>query len=199
MSRELAAEIAITAARLVVDEGLDYGSAKRRAVRELNLSARTGDLPSNDMLEEEVRARLALFHADTQPGELAALRAIAATWMERLAAFRPHLAGAVWRGTATRLSTVHIDLYCDDSKAAELALIAHRVDYDVGSHTDKRGRQVDILSVEQSSRELGVRVQVAMSILDYDDLRGALRSDSRGRRPRGDLAALRVSMAEAVA
>jgi exodeoxyribonuclease-3 len=38
-------------------------------------------------------------------------------WMARLADFRPHLSGAVWRGTATRLSDVHLDLYCDDSKA----------------------------------------------------------------------------------
>ena len=199
MSRELAVEIAIAAARLVVDEGLDYGSAKRRAVRDLDLPARTSDLPSNEALEEEVRARLALFHADTQPAELLALRTIAATWMERLAAFRPHLAGAVWRGTATRLSTIHVDLYCDDSKAAELALIANRVDYDVSSSTDRRGRTVDMLIVEQPCRELGVRVQVAFTILDYDDLRGALRADARGRSQRGDLAALRASMTEATA
>ena len=58
--------------------------------------------------------------------------------MERLAEFRPHLAGAVWRGTATRLSAMHIDLYCDDPKAAEIALINQRVHYDAGRPT--RGR-----------------------------------------------------------
>lgn len=199
MQREITAEIAIAAARLVVDEGLDFGSAKRRAVRDLNLRSRTTELPGNEAIEDEVRARIALFHADTQPAELAELRAIATTWMERLAAFRPHLAGAVWRGTATRLSTIHIDLYCDDSKAAELALIEHRIDYDVASTTNPRGRQLDMLIVEQASASLGVRVRVSLGILDYDDLRGALRADSRGRSQRGDLAALRTQLAAAAA
>jgi hypothetical protein len=34
-------------------------------------------------------------------------------------------------------------------------------------------------------------VGVHLLIYDFDDLRGALRADARGRRPRGDLAALR--------
>ncbi len=66
-------EIAATAARMVVEEGLEYGPAKRRAVRQLGLGPRTA-LPDNDAIEDEVREYLALFCADTQPGELAALR-----------------------------------------------------------------------------------------------------------------------------
>ena len=69
-----------------------------------------------------MREHLALFCADTQPAELRALRGLALRWMQRLAEFRPHLSGAVWRGTATRLSSIHLDLYCDDPKAAEIAL-----------------------------------------------------------------------------
>ena len=38
--------------------------------------------------------------------ELAALRELALQWMHRVAEFRPHLSGAVWRGTATRLSDI---------------------------------------------------------------------------------------------
>jgi len=34
-------------------------------------------------------------------------------------------------------------------------------------------------------------VTLRLDVLDYDDLRGALRTDARGRAPRGDLAALR--------
>jgi hypothetical protein len=138
-----------------------------------------------------VREYLAIFHADTQPAELAALRAVALVWMERLAAFRPHLTGAVWRGTATRLNNVHLELFCDDSKAAELALIDTRVDYDVGSRPGPRGEPIDVLSVAHTSRELGERVTVHLSVLDHDDLRGALKPDASGRSQRGDLAALR--------
>ena len=185
-------EIAATAARLVVEEGMEYGPAKRRAARVLGRNSnRSAELPGNDEVEDAVREYLALFCADTQPAELAELRAIAARWMERLAPFRPHLTGAVWRGTATRLNDIHIDLYCDDSKAAELALIDRRVDYDVGSAPGRRGESVDVLSIAEPSAVLGERVTLHLHVLDHDDLRGALKPDTGGRTQRGDLAALR--------
>jgi len=185
-------EVAATAARLVVEEGMEYGPAKRRAARQLGRGAvRAPDLPGNDAVEDAVREYLALFCADTQPGELAELRTIAARWMERLATFRPHLSGAVWRGTATRLNDIHLDLFCDDSKAAELALIDRRVDYDVSSAPGPRGDSVDVLSIAEPSAALGERVTLHLHVLDHDDLRGALKPDTGGRTQRGDLAALR--------
>src|SRR5258708_38558945 len=133
------AEIAEPAARLVVEEGLEWGAAKHRALRQLGLPARTA-LPGNDLVEEAVREYIALFCADTQPQELQALRELALQWMDRLAEFRPHLAGAVWRGTATRLNDIHLQLYCDDPKSAEIALINQRLDFDVGSVPGPRGQ-----------------------------------------------------------
>ena len=191
------AAIAVAAARLIVEEGMEYGAAKRRAARDLGVNARNGELPGNDEIEDEVRAYLELFHADTQPGELAELRRIAALWMERLAAFRPHLTGAVWRGTATRLSSVFIDLFCDDPKSAEIALIDQRVDYDVSSIDGPRGRILDVLNLTVPSPTIAGGVHVALTVRDYDDLRGALQRDSRGRSERGDLAALRAREAQA--
>ncbi|MBI5335879.1 MAG: hypothetical protein HZB72_15045 [Burkholderiales bacterium] len=193
---DLAQEIAAAAARLIVEEGLDYGAAKKRAVKSLGLPARS-ELPANELVEDEVRAYIDLFCADTQPAELAALRELAATWMERLAAFRPHLTGAVWRGTATRLNDIHLQLYCDDSKSAELALIDRRVDYDVGATDGPRGEPVDVLTLASTSPALGQRVLIHLTILDHDDLRGALKPDSRGRPWRGDLQALRALMQKA--
>lgn len=195
MSSSFTDEIAVAAARLVVEEGMEYGPAKRRAARQLGRhGTRSADLPANDAVEEEVRAYLAIFCAETQPAELAALRAVALLWMQRLAEFRPHLTGAVWRGTATRLNNVHLQLFCDDSKAAEIGLIDRGVVYDVGSTTSLRGADVDVLSVTSPSTELGERVTVHLSVLDHDDLRGALKPDATGRSSRGDLAALRKLM-----
>lgn len=195
MSSALTHEIAAFAARLVVEEGMEYGPAKRRAARQLGgAGTRAGELPGNDAVEDEVRTYLAIFCADTQPGELAALRSVAALWMERLAEFRPHLTGAVWRGTATRLNNVHLQLYCDDSKAAELALIDRGVAYDVGSTSNPRGDDVNVLTVTSPSPELGERVTVHLSVLDHDDLRGGLKPDAAGRSQRGDLAALHKLM-----
>jgi hypothetical protein len=190
MTSTLSAEIAATAARLIVEEGLEYGAAKRRAARDLGATGRSSVLPGNDQIEDEVRAYISLYHADSQPAELAALRDLAATWMERLAAFRPHLTGAVWRGTATHLNDIHIELYCDDPKAAELALIDQRVDYEVSSGESARGRPVDVLNLYVPGPDPTRPIRVALTVLDYDDLRGALRSDARGQAQRGDLAAL---------
>ncbi|MEO6896082.1 MAG: hypothetical protein ABI218_05510 [Caldimonas sp.] len=191
------AAIAAAAARLIVEEGMEYGAAKRRAARDLGFGQRPGDLPGNDVIEDEVRTYIELFHADTQPHELAELRAIAARWMEKLAPFRPHLAGAVWRGTATRRNSVFLDLFCDDSKAAEIALIDMRVDYDVSSVDGPRGRILDVLNIEVASVALGGRVHLALTVRDYDDLRGALRRDGRGMSERGDLSALRAREVQA--
>ena len=88
-----------------------------------------------------------LFCADTQPAELAALRRLALTWMERLPQFRPHLAGAVWHGTATRLSDIYLQLFCDDPKSAEIALIDHGVDYEARTVTGFQGEPVEALSL----------------------------------------------------
>jgi len=192
MASTLTAELASAAARLIVEEGMEYGPAKRRAARVLGrASVRPAELPDNDMVEEEVRAYLALFCADTQPAELHALRETAATWMERLLAFRPHLTGAVWRGTATRLNSIHLQLFCDDSKEAEIFLLDRRVEFDVGSIDGPRNRPIDVLSFAVPNAELGELVTLHLSILDFDDLRGALKADTQGRTERGDLPALR--------
>ena len=191
----LKTEIAATAARMVVEEGLEYGPAKRRAVRQLGLPARTS-LPDNDLVEDSVREYIELFCGDTQPAELEALRRLAVTWMERLAAFRPYLGGAAWHGTATRLSDIYLQLFCDDPKTAEIALIEHNVDYDVRTVTGFNGESVDALSLSSLSPELGEPIGVHLLIYDHDDVRGALKADNKGRSPRGDLRAVRALLGQ---
>ena len=184
-----AEEIASTAARLVVDEGMEYAQAKRKAARGLGRRTRGhADLPSNELVEDAVREHLELFCADTQPGELLALRRVALRWMLRLAEFRPHLAGAVWRGTATRLSAVHIDLYCDDAKGAEIALINQGIQFEASAADGET--EVHYLSLAEPCAELGEPVTVHLAVRDLDAQRGALKPDARGRSWRGDAAAL---------
>ena len=185
----IASEISITAARLVVEEGLDFGAAKLRAVKQLGLPART-ELPSHDEVEIEVRDYIALFCADTQPAELMALRQLALVWMQRMADFRPYLGGSVWHGTATKLSDIYIALFCDDSKSAEIALIDHRADYVARSIKGFDGATVEALSIHAPCKTLNTEIGVHLMVYDYDDLRGALKLDSQGRKPCGDLAAV---------
>ncbi|PPE67941.1 hypothetical protein [Caldimonas caldifontis] len=189
----LTAEIAAAAARLIVEEGMEYGPAKRRAAKLVAPRTRGPvDLPDNTLVEDEVRAYIDLFCADTQPGELAALRAVALRWMLRLGEFEPHLTGAVWNGTATRHSDVWINLFCDDSKSVEIGLLNLRIPYDVGQTIGFRGETVDVLTVSDHHDALDQPVLVHLSLYDRDDLRGALRRDARGRAERGPLAAVQA-------
>jgi hypothetical protein len=180
-------EIANVAARLILSDGVSYASAKLKALKELGLPERT-PVPSNDALDEAIRDYIAIFCPD-QPQELLALRRHALDWMERLEALsahlRPHLTGAVWNGTATKQSDIWIQLFCDDSKAAELALIDKDQAYEVGSTRGFKGKMVDVLSMHSVCAGLGLKgnaedVGVHLVVYDYDDLRGALITGQRG-------------------
>jgi hypothetical protein len=189
------AEIAGLAARWVVEDGMEYGPAKRQATKQLGLGARA-PMPSNDELEAAVMDYIAVFCVDTQAIELAALRRLALFWMTRLSAFRPHLSGAVWHGTATRKSDIYLQLFCDDSKSAEIALIDQGAKYLARTVNGFQGEPVDALSVHAFCAELNEEIGVHLMIHDYDDMRGALKPDAKGRSPRGDVAALTRMLSE---
>ena len=195
MLQTIKTQIAASAAALVVEEGLEYGPAKRRAVKQLGLPARS-ELPGNDEIEDAVREYISVFCADSQPVELAALRELALIWMRRMTGFRPYLAGAVWHGTATRLSDIYIQLFCDDPKSAEIALIEHNVAYEPRTVTGFTGDSVEALSLHCVCKPLNVSVGLHLLVYDHDDLRGALRPDAKGRVPRGDTRAVETLLAK---
>jgi hypothetical protein len=192
----LGLEIAAAAARLVVDEGLDYGEAKRKAARAFG-SAGSRALPSNEAVEDEVRTTLALFHADTQPAELAALRALSLRWMRKLAAHRPHVAGAVWRGTATLRSCVRLELYADDPKMTAIELANLGIDDTVGPTEATIYEHHERLRSPDGEAWHDAVVTLWFEVHDADALRGALKPDNRGQTWRGDIAALERASADA--
>lgn len=189
-------EIAALAAQLIVEEGLEYGPAKRRAAKMMGLRAHVA-LPGNYDVEAAVRGYIAVFCADTQPAELLELRKLALSWMDRLAIFRPHLVGAVWHGTATRRSDIYLQLFCDDCKSAEIALIDREIRYQVSRVAGFRGEAVDALSIRSPCPQFQEEIGVHLMIYDFDDVRGALKPDAHGRVPRGDKKALLRLLGEA--
>lgn len=184
-------EIAAAAARMVVEDGLDFASAKRRAAKQMGLGSRAA-LPDNAQMEAAVRDYIAVFCADTQAEELKALRHLALQWMQRLSRFRPHLSGAVWHGWATRHSDIHLHLYCDDAKEAEWALLDHRVDYQPGVAPGRDREDVQVLSLRVRCEALSQWVLIHLLVHDLDALRGALLPDAEGRKPKGDVVAVRA-------
>ncbi len=187
------ATVAATAARLVVEDGLEYQAAKQQAARQLGLGSR-GPWPDNALMDAAVREHIAVFCPDTQAVELQALRELALVWMARLADFEPLLAGAVWLGTATRHSDIYLQLYCDDPKTAEFQLLDRRVDYQPGTVTGWRGEPVEVLTVRSRCEALNQWVLVHLMLYDRDDVRGALKPDAQGRVLRGSAQALRRLM-----
>ena len=183
-------ELAQAAARLVVEEGLEFGPAKQRALKQLKLPARTA-LPDNDLVEAAVREYLAVFCADTQPAELLALRELALQWMDRLQAFQPLVSGAVWHGTATRLSDIYLHLFSDDPKAVEISLINEGVDYEASRVAGLRGVDADALSIHAWSPELQEDIGVHLLVHDTLAQRGSLQLDQQQRKPRGTASQLR--------
>lgn len=186
--------IAHTAAALVVDEGLEMQAAKQRALRQLGLPPRTR-LPSNEAVQDAVDAHIRLYCADTQPQELAALRALALQWMQRLTPFQPLVGGAVWRGSATRLSNIHLQIFSDDPKEPAIFLLNEGIDHAAEHARGIHGETVDVLGFHVFSRELQDYVTVHLWINATRGMRGALLPDGKGQVLRGNAAALAQKIA----
>jgi len=197
-------EIAIAAARMIAEDGLDYSTAKRKAARQVVGDARIEGawLPDNDLIEEEIREYQALFQGESQPAVLRRLREIALDWMQRLETFNPYVTGAVLNGTAGEHSDIHLQIFCDNPKDVAIYLLNANVQYDV-SETRRfalRGAAsrdwVETLSFLWKASRDDEPVGIHVALYDTDDLRGAVRADARGRLPRANLQALRALLDE---
>jgi len=192
-------EIAIAAARMIAEDGLDYATAKRKAARQVVGETRIEGtwLPDNDQIEEEIREYQALFQSDSQPAVLRRLREIALEWMQRLEAFNPFLTGAVLNGTAGEHSDIHLQIFCDNAKDVAIWLLNANVQYDVSEtrHFAARGL-VETLSFMWRPSRAEEPVGIHVALYNTDDLRGAVRADARGRLPRASAQALQALIDE---
>ena len=126
--------IAHAAARILAEDGsLDYGSAKRKAARQLGAPG-SNSLPDNQEVEEALRSYQALYQADEVHAQLAHLRAVAIDYMERLAEFDPHLTGSVLNGTAGRHAGIQLQLFTDRQKDVEFLLMGLGVPYQASEY-----------------------------------------------------------------
>ncbi len=130
---ELSFELAQLAARHIAEEGLSYGQAKRKAAKQCGVGEHNAAMPSNEVIEQALREYLNEFQTDTQPAELRRLRELALMWIDNLCALdsangmneacKALAVGAVVNGTANEHSAVHIQVFTDEFKALEMALL----------------------------------------------------------------------------
>ena len=174
----LRSEIAACAARLIAEEGLDYVSAKRKAVKQLapDMRLQRDLLPDNDEIADELRIHQQLFQADTQPARLVQLRRVALALMRILAPYDPHLTGAVLNGTAGEHSDIHLHLFADNVKEVEMFLLNQGIDFDAheappdNRHMAGRGK-IETLSFMWSPAARQAAEGAHLSLFDRDSLR----------------------------
>ena len=130
--QDMRRRIAHAAARMLAEDGsLDYGSAKRKAARQLG-APDSGALPDNQQIEEALRSYQALYQADATRTQLALLRQTAIDYMEQLAEFDPHLTGSVLNGTAGPHADINLQLFTDHQKEVEFMLMRMNTPYQAG-------------------------------------------------------------------
>jgi len=164
--QDMRRRIAHAAARILAEDGsLDYGSAKRKAARQLG-APDSGNLPDNQQIEEALRSYQALYQADETRAQLALLRQVAIEYMERLADFDPHLTGPVLNGTAGRHASINLQLFTDQQKDVEFLLMGLGTPYQAAEYraADAPGRiyprfvsddpRATVYSIVYSSAEL---------------------------------------------
>jgi hypothetical protein len=191
----LRAEIAAVAARMIAQDGADYGTAKRKAARQVLGDEQPAShlLPDNAQIEQEVRQYQALFFGDTQPARLYALRTVALEVMDALAQFTPYLTGPVLNGTAGEHHDIHLQLFAESAKEVQIFLLNRNVNIEISESPHFKGRRHD--PVEMVSflwRNEGVHAE----LYEQHDLRGALKARADGRPQRVDAATLRALMAQ---
>ncbi|CAN5418925.1 hypothetical protein BH11PSE11_BH11PSE11_01160 [soil metagenome] len=186
----LRAEIASAAARMIAEDGADYGSAKRKAASQILGGGKiSGDfLPDNAQIEDEVRLYNQLFFGETQPARLSLLRKLALQLMQELAPFNPYLTGAVLNGTAGEHSDIHLQLFAESPKEVEIYLVNKNINFEVSevAHFKNRSEPVERLSFMW--RNEGVH----LALYELDDLRGAVKQAVAGRMERAGIDAVRV-------
>ncbi len=190
----LRAEIAAAAARLIAEDGVDYGTAKRKAVKQIlgNSKVRGNVLPDNSQIEDEVRVYNELFFGDTQPARLLHLRQLAVRLMAELAPFQPHLTGAILNGTAGEHSEIYLQLFAESPKDVEIYLLNKGVDFDVSESNHFKGHNEPVETLSFLWQQEGVH----LALYNSDDLRGALKKSSSGRAERADIESVRALLSE---
>lgn len=191
----LRSEIAATAARLIVESGLDYGSAKLKAARQLTGGGALprGAMPDGDEIDAALREHLELFDPEHQ-ARVEQRRRVAVRLMNELADFSPYITGAVWKGICAEHAPIHLQLFHDNPKEVEMRLLNEGLRFDVLTLPHFRQPQESVEALAMAWRG----EPVLLSLYATDDLRGALRRPLDRAAERGDVTALRARLGESV-
>jgi len=187
-NQEMRRRIAHSAARMLAEDGsLDYGSAKRKAARQLG-APDSRNLPDNQEIDEALRSYQALYQADEISARQALMKQTALEYMEMLAEFDPHLTGSVLNGTAGRHSDINLQLFTDHEKDVEFLLMKQAPGYRTGVQRspDSGSRMFPQFTIDDP------RATVEITVYPSSELRSMKRFQADGSPRRLRLAQLRT-------
>jgi hypothetical protein len=170
--------IAYLAARLMAQDGIeDYGLAKRKAMRQVG-AAEMQQLPTNEEIDEALRAYRQLYHKEEHRWQLQRLREKALHAMRELAQFNPYLTGSVLSGSAGKYADIDLQLFTDNPKSLELYLIDRRIAYRTAQcriYAGEELRTVPVYIVNDGN------IDIQLTVLSPRELRAPLRTRPDGR------------------
>jgi hypothetical protein len=180
---DLRQEIALSAARLMFEEGIsDYARAKRKAIKLLGIQ-QDAPLPTNAEIDNALREYHALYADEADAAHLLELRQAALHTMQLLKKFNPHLTGSVLEGTAGPYAETDIHVFAESAKELEIFLLNQNIPY----HGDDQQYRMSDRPGKQKHELVRKRVPVVLvetrfgtqriSIFETDDIRSAPRKN----------------------
>lgn len=131
-------EIAQTIAGYIVHDLMSWQNARQKAAEDKGRLP-AGAFPDSAEIESAVRETWAVFAPEAHAALLKKRRLAALSLMKNLfSGFDVSLAGAVLNGAATPESNIRLELFTDDVKSAEVALMDRGIDFDVLTTIDSR-------------------------------------------------------------
>lgn len=126
---KLQQQIAVEAARLMGEEGIDNIS-KARNKAALNLGIHQGQLlPDDETILQEVKTRQFLYQSSSQKNQLNEIRSTALKAMQLFHDFQPRLIGSVLLGFAQHHSRIDLLLNVDSPEEIATFLMAQNIPY----------------------------------------------------------------------
>ncbi|HYA19342.1 MAG TPA: UDP-N-acetylmuramate--alanine ligase [Burkholderiales bacterium] len=176
--QQLRQHIAYVAARLMAEDGIvDFALAKRKAARQTGVS-RVHELPTNEEVEQALRAYQELYQSQEQRAVLRQLRKQAISVMQLLASFNPHLTGSVLSGTASKHSEVSLQVFVDSVKDVELFLLNNQISYRRAEKRMYVGDACRVIPVFTLDKD---EANVTIAVFSTDDQRHPLRTSLDGK------------------
>jgi hypothetical protein len=176
--QHLRERIAHQAARLMAEDGIvDYALAKRKAARQSG-AADLRELPTNEEVEQALRAYQELYQEEEQHAVLTHLRKQALVIMQLLKSFNPHLTGPVLSGTAGRHTDVSLQLFVDSIKDVELFFLNRQIPY---RRAEKRMYVGDVWRVIPVFTLANDEAEVMIAVFSTNDQRHTLKTSMDGK------------------